>query len=93
MKRHTAVSCPAVLDMAAYTSTGTFSASSTLYNAVAYVSHEGHSPISVRIKKHVCCVENAEASLAGWARSTRADSSAYVVAALARFMRAGSVLC
>ena len=46
LQRHTAVSCPAVLDMAAYTSTGTFSASSTLYDAVAYVSHEGHSPIS-----------------------------------------------
>jgi len=27
--------------MAAYTSTATFSASSTLYDAVAYVSHEG----------------------------------------------------
>jgi len=44
LQRHTAVACPAVLDMAAYTSTGTFSASSTLYDAVAYVSHEGESP-------------------------------------------------
>ncbi|DBA79586.1 TPA: hypothetical protein ACH3X1_008276 [Trebouxia sp. C0004] len=36
IKSHTAVSCPAVLDMAAYTSTGTFRASSTLlYDAVA----------------------------------------------------------
>jgi len=32
--------------MAAYTGTGTFSACSTLYNAVAYVSHEGMTPTS-----------------------------------------------
>jgi hypothetical protein len=62
LQRHTAVSCPAVLDMAAYTSTGTFTAYSTLYDAVAYVSHEGVTPTS----GHYTATTRCEADNSQW---------------------------
>jgi len=48
--------------MAAYTGTGTFSASSTLYDAVAYVSHEGMTPTS----GHYTATTRCEADNSQW---------------------------
>ena len=44
LQDHSPVLCPAVLDMAAYASSGTFGMTPSIYDAVAFVRHQGQSP-------------------------------------------------
>lgn len=69
LQDHRPILCPAVLDMAAYASSGTFGMAPSLYDAVAFVRHQGQSPTCghyTTITKHdggSAWVEHSDAEL------------------------------